>query len=299
VRKCVLHSLIGDDLYGDLVMARVHESGVSLSAPRVGGQGVCICLSGQRDRAFVSYKGSVGRFCERDINVKQLLSSGTAHVHFAAYYDCVGLQPAVPELMVRAKREGATVSIVPQSDPAGEWRDELLQLLPSVDVLLCNQAEAIAMARVASQGRRPSQAALDEAIASLLEQGATLVVVTLGSEGAIAATSSHRWRQPSSSCEVVDTTGAGDAFVAGFLYGWCGTGDVSRGLMYGCACGGAAVAQMGGSTRLLPSAINRCLPALSRDVTAQRRSSVAGYVRDLGQRWPGKTRLLRGLMSRK
>ena len=58
---------------------------------------------------------------------------------------------------------------------------------------------------------------------------------------------------------MVDTTGAGDAFAAGFLFGWCGSRDVRRGLVYGCACGAAAVGQIGGSTPLDADSINACM----------------------------------------
>lgn len=54
----------------------------------------------------------------------------------------------------------------------------------------------------------------------------------------------------------IDATGAGDAFAAGFLYGWCETSNVRRGLEYGCACGSAAVGQLGGSTPLTTQAVD-------------------------------------------
>ncbi|KAJ1618871.1 hypothetical protein T492DRAFT_437729 [Pavlovales sp. CCMP2436] len=54
--RCVLHSLVGEDVYGQVVTERIKDTGVELSAPAVGGQGVCICLSGPTDRAFVSYR---------------------------------------------------------------------------------------------------------------------------------------------------------------------------------------------------------------------------------------------------
>lgn len=148
LRRCLLHSRVGTDLYGDLVAEKIREAGVRLSARRAGGQGVCICLSGQRDRSFVSYKGTVAEFAEEDLNVGKLLSPSTSHVHFSAYYDCSGLQPAVPRLVQRARLErNATVSIVPQADSAGEYASGLLELLPRIDVLLCNQREASTAAR--------------------------------------------------------------------------------------------------------------------------------------------------------
>jgi sugar/nucleoside kinase (ribokinase family) len=210
-RRCVLHSRVGRDLYGGLVAAKIREAGVTLSARRAGGQGVCICLSGKRDRAFVSYKGSVADLTEDDIDVSRLLSPGTSHVHFSAYYDCSGLQPAVPRLVERAKADcGATVSLVPQSDSAGEWDGALLELLPHIDLFICNQREAAAIAGVNFAGRRATWEEIDEAVRRLHAAGAPLVVVTLGADGALAATPEQWWFQPNQERPVVDTTGCGD-----------------------------------------------------------------------------------------
>ena len=73
---------------------------------------------------------------------------------------------------------------------------------------------------------------------------------------AIAATREQWWLQPTTPRSTVDTTGCGDAFAAGFLFGWCGSRDVRRGLVYGCACGTAAVGQVGGSTPLDASVVD-------------------------------------------
>lgn len=267
-RSCILHSLIGEDLYGQLVTARIKESGVQLSAPRAGGQGVCICLSGRRDRAFVSYKGTVARFSERDIDLKALLSPDTAHAHFAAYYDCVGLQPALPQLMRRLRSMGATVSLVPQADPSAEWGSGIVDLLPLVNVLICNQAECVAIAGTPTSGRRPERDEVEAAVRLLLDKGVELVVVTLGDQGALAASASQRWEQRTVRREAVDATGAGDAFAAGFLFGWCCSGDVPLGLEYGCACGAAAVGQMGGSTPLAADEVNKWARLFRKKATA-------------------------------
>ena len=227
-RRCVLHSRVGADLYGDLVEEKIREAGVALSAKRAGAQGVCICLSGKRDRAFVSYKGSVGELSAADIDERALLAPGTSHLHFSAYFDCAALQPSVPRLMERAKVErGATISVVPQTDPAGEWGSGFLELLPNVDVLICNQREAAAIAGVPFGGdRRPTWAQTDAAVRRLQRAGAPLVVVTLGPEGAIAVSGTKWWYQPNAPLPVTDATGCGDAFAAGFLFGWAGEKDV-------------------------------------------------------------------------
>jgi len=268
----VLHSLVGDDMYGSIVVERIAELGVVLSAPRLGGQGVCFCLSGRTDRAFVSYKGTVGRFSESDIDTSVLLSPETDHVHFAAFFDCVGLQAAVPKLMRAAKQRGATVSLVTQADHRGEWDSGVQAILPLVDCLIVNASEAVCLARLKpATARSPTDAELEEALACLLHAGTELVVITKGQDGAIAGAAGARWEQPTMARNVVDTTGAGDAFAAGFLYGWVQKRDVRLGLIHGCACGAAAVGQMGGSTPLSKATLNECMleetPTFSSDST--------------------------------
>ena len=75
----------------------------------------------------------------------------------------------------------------------------------------------------------------------------------------IAATAEQWWFQPTQERPAVDTTGCGDAFAAGFLFGWSGAADVRRGLVYGCACGAAAVGQVGGSSPLAVENVNLCM----------------------------------------
>ena len=106
---------------------------------------------------------------------------------------------------------------------------------------------------------RPTWAQIDEAVRRLQQAGAPLVVITLGSQGAIAVDRAQWWFQPTRPRPVVDTTGCGDAFAAGFLFGWCGSHDVRRGLVYGCACGAAAVGQVGGSSPIAVEEINACM----------------------------------------
>ncbi|KAL1525003.1 hypothetical protein AB1Y20_019879 [Prymnesium parvum] len=256
-RRCVLHSRLGDDLYGDLVAARIRKAGVQLSAVRRGGQGVCICLSGERDRAFVSYKGTVSNFTVADLNQRLLFSRSSSHLHFAAYFDCVGLQSAVPMLLKRAKACGATTSVVPQDDATDQWAG-LHESLRSglVDVLICNQKEAAGIAGVQYASAVPTWDETDRVVQILQALGVPLIVLTLGPDGAIAMAADQWWFQSTKPvANPMDTTGAGDAFAAGFLFGWCGARDVRRGLVYGCACGSAAVGQLGGSDPLDAKAI--------------------------------------------
>lgn len=67
----------------------------------------------------------------------------------------------------------------------------------------------------------------EDATERVLAQGTRLVLLTLGADGAIAATASGRIAEPAPPVEVVDTIGAGDAFSAGFLARLAQTGRLA------------------------------------------------------------------------
>src|SRR5690606_18347118 len=73
-----------------------------------------------------------------------------------------------------------------------------------------------------------------------------MVVLKQGSAGAIAATrQGDRITRPAVAARVVDTTGAGDAFFAGFMASWLGTRDLGAALEAGNRVAAMAVARLG------------------------------------------------------
>ena len=93
----------------------------------------------------------------------------------------------------------------------GTWREGTRELLPLIDHLVVSE-------RFARQvtGGGPAPGALDR----LLDYGARAVTVTLGAGGSISR--DHRgatFRQPAFAVPAVDTTGCGDVFHGGYLFG--------------------------------------------------------------------------------
>ena len=75
-----------------------------------------------------------------------------------------------------------------------------------------------------------------------VDGGTELVVCTAGADGSTALTSDGRWVEvPAEPFEVVDTNGAGDAYVSGFLYGQALGADVETSMRLGTLAGGLAV----------------------------------------------------------
>ncbi|SDN37578.1 pfkB family carbohydrate kinase [Paenibacillus sp. yr247] len=74
------------------------------------------------------------------------------------------------------------------------------------------------------------------------------VVVKLGAKGAAAMKDGLQTSHSGFSVEAVDTTGAGDSFNAGYIYGFLTGLNVETSLLYGNVCGAMSVGAYGGST---------------------------------------------------
>lgn len=91
-----------------------------------------------------------------------------------------------------------------------------------------------------------SDQALEDRAGALQKQGARNVLVSLGAEGAYLLSEDTRaYRMQSHSVSVVNTVGAGDSMVAGFLAGYLKTGDYPFALRLGLAAGSATACSEG------------------------------------------------------
>jgi len=86
----------------------------------------------------------------------------------------------------------------------------------------------------------------DASAQRLLECGPKVVVITAGPDGALVYTATHRWHVPTLATQVVDTTGAGDTFMAGFLCEYLRSGDPLASARWGCGTSAFVIKQSGG-----------------------------------------------------
>lgn len=113
----------------------------------------------------------------------------------------------------------------------------LTDLLRKVDVFAPNQTEA----RQLTGEDDPARAA------SRLAEFSPLVIVKAGRQGAFAQAGGRTWHSPALEVDVVDTTGAGDSFNAGFLAAHLRGEPIETCLRYGNICGGLSTTQRGGT----------------------------------------------------
>ncbi len=216
---------VGDDVAGRAATAELAAAGVSTAVavdPALPTATV-VALLADGDRTLLSDRGAAAALAAADLPPL----TGVRHVHVSGYVLLdPSSRPAGLAAIAAARDLGATVSVDPQVAPALDAT--FLQLVRGIDLLLPNAAELAALGGI--------DTVLDAVAA---------VAWTDGPAGASWADGRGRWTVPTPPVEVVDATGAGDAFDAGVLAAWLGGAEPEEALRAGCAAGARAVTRPG------------------------------------------------------
>jgi ribokinase len=259
-RPTALLAAVGSDVLARPVLAELAAVGVRLDhiversdQPT----GLTVVLSRPADRAILTRLGAIPSLTGEEVRdaVRAGHEQGLCHVHVSSLFLQPSLARELPAVLAEVRAQGVTVSLDTNDDPARRW-EGVGGLLPQVDVLLPNEAEAVGLA-TAVTGRSVVGA---EAAARALAEHGPLVVVKRGERGALAARSDGTLRTAAAvPAEPVDTTGAGDTFNAAFLDAWLNAEPLDRCLARAVRAGAAAVRAVGG-TAGQPSSLNPTLP---------------------------------------
>jgi sugar/nucleoside kinase (ribokinase family) len=229
---------VGDDLWGRFCMDAMKGRGIDTSRVIVDPKlrtGLTVAITSPRDRALVSYLGSISALTAKD--VPESAFRGFQHVHVGAYYLQDGLRPGVGEIFKAAHRLGLTTSLDPGFDPRQAWDGGLRETLQATDILFPNDLELSGL----SAHPEPEQGLRK------LQTDRTRVVAKLGLQGAMTLEKGEIVRVPAFTIEAVDTTGAGDSFNAGFLHAWLAGEPIPSCLRLGAACGALSTRGLGGT----------------------------------------------------
>src|ERR1035438_4481941 len=231
-------SRIGDDNFGDIALHPLQQSGVDVSCVRrthsAEKTGITVILQRERWRNMVTYAGTIAELTWDDLDFDYLTDS--RHFHVSSFYLQRGLRARVPELFRRMKDAGLTVSLDTNDDPDDGWEGGLDEALRYVDIFMPNEREAQKAARFDD---------LETAVQKLAVI-VPLVVVKLGSEGAMAQRGTERFMSPARRVESVDAVGAEDSFDAGFLHEYLHGGDLPACLAPGNLGGALSTTRSGG-----------------------------------------------------
>ncbi len=135
-----------------------------------------------------------------------------------------------------ARRQGVTTVL-----DGGSWRDNSAELLPWIDHLVVSEKFA----------RQYGGTDLNAAVSALAEFGAVAVTVTSGAAGSLTcAADGTRFTMPAFPINAVDTTGCGDVFHGGYIYGLLQAWPLFETVRFAAACAALKTRALGGRTAI-------------------------------------------------
>ena len=237
-------TLIGEDEWGDLVLRRFTEEGLDTSKvkrlPDMGTNVTAVMTDGAGNHTFVHQSGAA-RLIDRDFAMGCMDLFARARFALFGYYNLMPhLQDDLPEVLAAIRETGCRTAL--DCANGGGGLQPLDAILPHLDIYVPNLAEARNQT-----GENDPEAILDVYRACGTE---ALLGVTLGESGALLSPA------PGETIEVpaipppgpvIDTTGAGDCFLAGLVAGLLTELPLPDAAAFGAATAACSITGLGAS----------------------------------------------------
>ena len=206
-----LLSHTGTDLLSEMLISELLDSNVAVAdVTRIAGgtSATSIIIGPDAERRFISYRSQAEP--ELDFDDFNYLLTDVHWVHISGFvFQRPGSASQALNLIIAARKKRIPISIDPSPHFAQHIERSRDRLLPLIDYLFPNEYEAQSLTGI----NDPVQAG-----AALVKCGVQTVVVTLGAAGSIICTKDGTTSVPGLPAKKLrDTTGAGDAFAAGFI----------------------------------------------------------------------------------
>jgi sugar/nucleoside kinase (ribokinase family) len=229
---------IGEDELGEVLLTLMEGFGVdtSLLVRRAGVQTSASVLPIRPDGSRPAFHvvGANGTYSSADAPWDDLANADYLHVGAPEF---MGGEEAAKILSFAREHEVVTsADILAPGEQAAQIVDWLAPAFEHIDYLLPNEEQVLGLTGANELGA---------GCEALLERGVGCVAATCGAEGALVADRDGRERVPAFATEVVDTTGCGDAFSAGFLRGLGLGRDRRDAAVLGCAAAGLVAQGLG------------------------------------------------------
>jgi len=195
--------------------------------------GVVLCLvTPEGQRTMRAHLGASLEMTESDLIEDDFDNTKLLYVEGYSFYN----KPLTVKAMQIAKSKGVKVAYdVGCFEIVRKFKKPLIELLRNyVDIVFCNEEEAWELCHDAPEN------AVDF-LASIVD----VAVVMVGSKGVWCKSKNEKIFFSTEAVTAVDTTGAGDLFSSGFVYGYLQGYDLSTCLRIGCLCGKTVVGNFG------------------------------------------------------
>jgi sugar/nucleoside kinase (ribokinase family) len=229
---------VGADPLGDFLLGVLDARGVErtavIRAEGVPTSATVVLVDTAGERTFLHLAGANGLLRAEELERDAILRGRALHLAGALVMPELDGEPAAA-LLAEARARGLMTSLDTVWDATGRW-ERVLPSLPHVDLFAAGLAEGQAI----SDEREPVAVA-----AWLRERGAGTVALKTGVEGCYVAGADFEGPVEPVPVTPLDGTGAGDAFVAGFLYGMLAGWPLERAARLANAAGALATTAVG------------------------------------------------------
>ncbi|MCJ8332040.1 MAG: adenosine kinase [Lentisphaeria bacterium] len=230
---------IGDCEMGKFYRKNLQNSGVDHARLKVCTEsltGKCLSMiTPDAERTLRTCLGAAGNLSADEVSVDDF--KGVDHAHIEGYV--LFNRELTEKVLDSAKAAGCSISLDLASFEVVKANEDILDylLMKYVDMVFANEEEATAYCGSTDP---------DKALEKLSRHCAT-AVVKLGPDGAILANGNEKVRVEAQRVTAIDTTGAGDLWAAGFLYGRLSGKDLVSSAQYGARLGAEVVQIIGAS----------------------------------------------------
>lgn len=235
---------VGNDIFGDFVINYLKENGVDIStvsrSKEKATSKTIILLTADEDRRFIHNFGANADFGLDDIDLNYVCQAKALYV--GGYLVLPRLnQASLIKLFKLAKEKNISTFldvVAPGPDP--DLINQCKEAFSYTDYFLPNQDEA----RILTGKEDPES----QAEVFLKYNPEMVVVITMGREGALIRTKDKVIRSKVYKVDIVDPSGGGDAFDAGFIFGILQGWNLEKTLQFASAMGASAVTAIGCTT---------------------------------------------------
>jgi sugar/nucleoside kinase (ribokinase family) len=232
---------VGNDSFGDAVAHELQANGVQTGALRRSSsyntsKTVILPVVGE-DRRYIHTIGANADFMVDDIDLA--LAEQAQVFALGGYFVLPKLESLrLIELLAGLRKRGVrtVLDIIVPTSTHHPTLDNLRPILPHIDVFMPNSVEATMLT---GETDPEKQAEL------FLQAGCAIAIITRGRDGALLMSTQKTLEAPAVPVEVVDVSGAGDAFAAGFIVGLLEQWTPEDALRFASVIGASACTKLG------------------------------------------------------
>lgn len=205
-----------NDVFGRKIIEDFNEVKVNTAlikySKKYGTGSAFVALNKKGDRRIYAHSGAANYLSKKDVLEQELKATKVIFLS-----SLKNLDPFI-EATTIGRKNNITVILNPGMLIIDQGLENITKLLEKIDIFILSQREFTTLLNITKE--------LDEKIIvekakSLLECGIKVLVITMGEKGAFLLTDKESELISSAKVnQVIDTTGAGDAFSAGFIYGY-------------------------------------------------------------------------------